>query len=333
MARLAAADRAGLPDTAFAYVDSRGRRMLPIHDAAHVRNALARFGQVVFEDDRARDKARTRLLNAARKHRIVPVGFIASQLRSERALGAVGGAVALPTGFVTLLMTDVEGSTSLLRRLGDSYGELIADVRALLSDAVREAGGVVVDSRADDFFAAFDTPHDGLEAVLAIQRGLSLREWPGGVAVRVRAGLHSGYPTVSRGSYIGLAVHTTARICAVAYGGQVLVSGDARLAARESAPPDVRFRSLGEFTLRGLPAAVPLYQLTARGLQTRFPPLPSPPPPAHAGRTGPPHGHPPACGTRMRPWAARQTGLCLAGHPRLSGVRAPVHRGSLRRLW
>lgn len=274
MARLGASARAGLPDTAFAYVDSRGRRRLPIHDAAHVRNALARFGQVEFEDDGSRDKARTRLLNAAKKHRIVPVGFIASQLRSERALGALGGAVTLPTGFVTLLMTDVEGSTSLLRRLGDGYGELIAGVRKLLSDAVEQAGGVVVDSRADDFFAAFETPHDGLEAVLSIQRGLPARSWPGGVDVRVRAGIHSGYPTISRGSYIGLAVHTTARVCAVAHGGQVLVSGDARLAARESAPAGVRFRSLGEVRLRGLPAPVPLYQLGARGLPTRFPPLP-----------------------------------------------------------
>lgn len=274
MARLGAAARADLPDTAFAYVDSRGRRMLPIHDAAHVRNALARFGQVAFEDDGSRDKARTRLLNAARKHRIVPVGFVASQLRSERALGALGGAVVLPSGFVTLLMTDVEGSTSLLRRLGDGYGELIAGVRKLLSDAVGATGGVVVDSRADDFFAAFDTPHDGLEAVIAIQRGLVGHAWPGGVAVRVRAGLHSGYPTISRGSYIGLAVHTTARICAIAHGGQVLVSGDARLAARESAPAGVRFRALGDVKLRGLPAPVPLYQLGARGLPARFPPLP-----------------------------------------------------------
>ena len=274
MARLGAADRAGLPDTAFAYVDSRGRRLLPIHDAAHVRNALARFGQVAFEDDKSRDRARTRLLNAARKHRIVPVGFIASQLRSERALGALGGAVELPSGFVTLLMTDVEGSTSLLRRLGDGYGELIAGVRKVLSEAVAAAGGVVVDSRADDFFAAFETPNDGLEAVIAIQHGLRSQSWPGGVEVRVRAGMHSGYPTISRGSYIGLAVHTTARICAVAHGGQILVSGDARLAARESAPAGVRFRALGDFKLRGLPAPVPLYQLGARGLPTRFPPLP-----------------------------------------------------------
>ena len=87
VARLGATERAGLPDRAFAYVDSRGRRRLPIHDPAHVRNALSRFGQVAFEDEAARDRARTRLLQAAKKYKIVPVGFIAGQLQSERALG------------------------------------------------------------------------------------------------------------------------------------------------------------------------------------------------------------------------------------------------------
>ena len=87
VARLESSERTDLPDRAFAYVDSRGRRRLPIHDAAHVRNALARFNQVHFEDDAARDRARQRLLNAAKKHGIVPLGFIASQLDSERAFG------------------------------------------------------------------------------------------------------------------------------------------------------------------------------------------------------------------------------------------------------
>ncbi|HEU4840146.1 MAG TPA: DUF6582 domain-containing protein, partial [Ilumatobacteraceae bacterium] len=85
MARLGQIERSSLPDRAFADVDSLGRRRLPIHDAAHVRNALARFGQVTFESDAARERARRRLLNAAKRFRIVPVGFIAGQLQSERA--------------------------------------------------------------------------------------------------------------------------------------------------------------------------------------------------------------------------------------------------------
>lgn len=273
MARLDAADRATLPDTAFAYVDSRGRRRLPIHDASHVRNALARFNQVAFEDEAARDRARTRLLKAARKYRIVPVGFIAAQLRSERARSALGDPAPLPSGFVTLLMTDVEGSTALLQRLGERYGKLLDRTRALLTDAVSAAGGLVVDWRADDFFAAFETPRAGLEAAVAIQRSLRERSRADDLRVRVRAGIHSGYPTLRGAAYIGLAVHTTARVCGIAQGGQILVSGDARLAARESAPDGVRFRSLGDFRLRGLPDPVALYQVVVRGLPTSFPPL------------------------------------------------------------
>src|SRR5438128_6599585 len=82
--------RAELPDSAFAYIDSRGRRRLPINDEAHVRNALARFNQVAFEDDAARERARKRLLNAAKKYGIVPVGFITGQLRSERTHATAG---------------------------------------------------------------------------------------------------------------------------------------------------------------------------------------------------------------------------------------------------
>ena len=273
MARLDAADRATLPDTAFAYVDSRGRRRLPIHDASHVRNALARFNQVAFEDEAARDRARTRLLKAARKYRIVPVGFIAAQLRSERARSALSDPAPLPSGFVTLLMTDVEGSTALVQRLGDGYGKLIDGTRALLTDAVSATGGLVVDWRADDFFAAFETPRAGLEAAVAIQRSLRERSRADDLRVRVRAGIHSGYPTLRGAAYIGLAVHTTARVCGIAQGGQILVSGDARLAARESAPDGVRFRSLGDFRLRGLPDPVALYPVVVRGLPTSFPPL------------------------------------------------------------
>src|SRR5688572_2597479 len=109
MAQLGSAERARLPDSAFAYVDSHGRRRLPIHDAGHVRNALARFNQVAFEDDAARDRARKRLLNAARKFKIVPVGFITNQLRSERDRGrAADEPIRLPSGFVTMLLTDIE---------------------------------------------------------------------------------------------------------------------------------------------------------------------------------------------------------------------------------
>src|SRR5919107_4521526 len=118
MARLGARERAQLPDSAFAYIDSSGKRRLPIHDAAHVRNALARFGQVAFEDEAARDRARNRLLRAAKKHGIMPVGFISAQLQPR---------LRLPTGNITFLLADIEGSTELLMRLGDGYATLLAD--------------------------------------------------------------------------------------------------------------------------------------------------------------------------------------------------------------
>src|SRR2546426_8087338 len=90
MPRLKTSKRSRLPDRAFAYIDSRGRRRLPVHDKAHVRNALARFNQVAFEDDAARERARKRLLSAAKKYGIVPIGFMTGQLRSQMSEAAAG---------------------------------------------------------------------------------------------------------------------------------------------------------------------------------------------------------------------------------------------------
>src|SRR5215204_7561195 len=140
MPPLRAKERAQLPDSAFAYIDSSGKRRLPIHDPAHVRNALARFGQVAFEDDAARDRARSRLLRAAKKHGIMPIGFINAQLEPQRKL---------PRGQVTFLLTDIERSTELLGRLGDRYAPLLADVRRLVRAAVRQAGETEVSARGD----------------------------------------------------------------------------------------------------------------------------------------------------------------------------------------
>jgi class 3 adenylate cyclase len=273
MATLKASERARLPDRAFAYVDSRGQRRLPIHDAAHVRNALARFEQVRFEDDGARDRARKRLLNAARRFGIVPVGFIDGQLQAERTLGGSTDPAKLPTGFVTFLLTDIEGSTALLNRLRDGYGSLLDQVRGIIRTAVRAAGGRVVDARADECFAVFDRATAGVEAGVAIQRTLSEHRWPRGLEVRVRAGIHSGRPNLTPTGYIGLSVHTVARVGSVAHGGQIVVSGQTKAATKDAPPAGVRFRSLGRHRLPGLNQAVALYQLEADGLLTEFPPL------------------------------------------------------------
>jgi class 3 adenylate cyclase len=278
MARLKPRKRAHLPDRAFAYVDERGRRRLPIHDKAHVRNALARFNQVHFESDAARERARTRLLNAAKKFRIVPVGFITGQLRSERRYAEAEikatavEAASLPTGFVTLLMSDIEGSTLLLRRLGDRYGTLLNELRGVLRAAVARAKGREIDARADEFFAVFERAGAAVETAVTVQRELGTRTWPDGVDVKVRLGIHSGEPTLTDVGYIGLAVHTTARVCAAAHGGQIVVSAATRAAIATAPPAGVRFRNLGRHRLQGLPDPEPLFQVQARGLRATFPP-------------------------------------------------------------
>jgi class 3 adenylate cyclase len=383
MSRLKPRKRARLPDRAFAYIDSRGRRRLPIHDKAHVRNALARFNQVAFEDDDARERARKRLLNAAKRYRIVPVGFITGQLRSEQRHATAGrlvielgrnaapgelesrlrtvlrdptlavlhwsdaagayldargkpvslpaeesrrgvtylerhgrpmtalvhdprvlkdadltstvldavrfvvekdrlrgrieatsiDAARLPTGFVTLLMTDIEASTVLLQRIGDRYGRLLNDVRGVLRAALSRANGREIDARADECFAVFETPAAAIEAAVAVQRQLGKLALGSsdGVDVRVRVGIHSGRPTLTDVGYIGLAVHTAARVCSVAHGGQVIVSAATRAAVAASTPSGVRFRSLGRHRLAGLPEPEMLFQVLAHGLRATFP--------------------------------------------------------------
>jgi class 3 adenylate cyclase len=264
MASLGAKERAQLPDSAFAYIDSRGRRRLPIHDAPHVRNALARFGQVAFEDEDARDRARTRLLRAAQKHGIMPIGFVSAQLRPQRKL---------PKGHVTFLLTDLEGSTELLGRLDDQYAPLLADVRRLVRGAVRRAGGREVDARADDLFAVFEQAPAALEAALAIQRAMRAGPWPQGIDLRLRIGLHRGRPALTDTGYVGLAVHAAARICFSAHGGQIVLSSAVGAAVVESLPDGVSLESLGAWRFRGLPEPVDLFQVDTDDLLSDFPPL------------------------------------------------------------
>ena len=273
MPRLDPKERAGLPDRAFAYIDSTGKRRLPIHDPAHVRNALVRFGQVSFEDESTRDRARMRLLNAAKKFKIVPVGFIAGQLQSERALGERAGPVVLPSGFVTMLMTDIEGSTELVHHLGARYREVIDEVWSIMRRGVTDAGGYEVEARADEFFAVFESPRCAVDAAVAVQRDLLGRSWVDDLAVRVRVGIHSGYPTSTEDNYIGTDVNLASRITAVGHGGQVVVSANTREGVQASAPAGVRFNALGAHKLRGLPEPVALFQVAAKGLPSRFPPL------------------------------------------------------------
>jgi class 3 adenylate cyclase len=274
MAKLTAGERAKLPDSAFAYVDSTGKRRLPINDESHVRNALARFEQVKFDDATTRERARTRLLNAAKRYGIVPVGFITGQLESERKAGARTPIDDLPSGVVTLLFTDIEGSTGLLNELGDRYEDVLEAVRALIRRAVEQTGGREVEVRADEYFAVFEVVDPALRAALSLQRALGGHGWPEGSVVRVRAGIHTGDITMTRGGYIGLPVNATSRLCAAGHGGQILVSRESRRAAANGPGADgIGFLSLGKHQLRGLPEAEEIFQLEADGLITGFPPL------------------------------------------------------------
>ena len=180
-------------------------------------------------------------------------------------------AATLPTGFVTFLLTDIEGSTALLRKLGDGYAQLLKDVRGIIRNAVLQAGGREVDVRADEFFAVFELVAAAIEAALAVQRTMSQRTWPRDLDVRVRAGIHSGRPTLTDAGYIGLSVHTAARVCSVAHGGQIVVSGETKTAVEGSLPAGVNLRSLGRHRLPGLTRAEALFQVKADGLRADFP--------------------------------------------------------------
>jgi len=264
---LSATARARLPDSAFAYIDSQGRRRLPINDVSHVRNALARFDQVDFEDDAARERARERLLRAAKKHGIVPLGFFDGQLRKARGANVR----SLPRGTVTFLLTDIEGSTKLLERLGDDYAGLLRDVRAVIRASVRTASGYEVDARADEFFAVFRRSTHALDAALAIQRALREKAWPQKAEVRVRIGMHTGRPTLTDTGYVGIAVHIAARVCWASHGGQILLSSAARDSFAERLAEGITLRSLGRFSLHGVAEPEALWQVDAADLRAKFP--------------------------------------------------------------
>src|ERR687886_1878324 len=130
---------------------------------------------------------------------------------------------ALPSGTVTLLFTDIEGSTRLLQALGgERYAAVLADHQRLLRVAFQQHGGREVDTQGDSFFVAFSRAGDAVQAAVAAQRALAAHPWPEGGAVRVRMGLHTGEPTGTGGRYVGLAVHRAARVGAAGHGGQVL---------------------------------------------------------------------------------------------------------------
>ncbi|HEY0416544.1 MAG TPA: tetratricopeptide repeat protein [Gaiellaceae bacterium] len=177
--------------------------------------------------------------------------------------------VPQPTGTVTLVFTDVEGSTRLLERLGaDRYAAVLEEHRRLLRVAFARRNGYEVGTEGDSFFVAFARAEDAVAAVDEGQRALVGVAWPEGAAVQVRMGVHTGQPLAVDGNYVGMDVHRAARVMAAAHGGQVLVSETTALLL-----DGVALRDLGLHRLKDLLEPIRLYQLEMEGLPGEFPPL------------------------------------------------------------
>ena len=146
---------------------------------------------------------------------------------------------SLPEGTVTFLFTDVEGSTSLVKKLGEAYAQVLALQRQILRTAFESCQGREVDTQGDAFFVAFAHAGQAIAAAIQAQQSLAAQAWPEGLEVRVRMGLHTGEPIVERTGYVGMDVHRAARIAAAGHGGQVLLSQTARDLVYQDLPPGV----------------------------------------------------------------------------------------------
>ena len=179
----------------------------------------------------------------------------------------------LPSGTVTLLFTDIEGSTRLLARLRERYGDVLGEHRRLLRVVFADNGGREVDAQGDGFFVVFSRAKDALATAIDGERAIWGHEWPDGVELKVRMGLHTGEPSLGDEGYHGLVVHQASRVCAAAHGGQVLVSNATRELIEDELPAGVELRDLGEHRLKDLVRPMRLFQLDVEGLPGEFPPL------------------------------------------------------------
>ena len=179
----------------------------------------------------------------------------------------------LPTGTVTFMFTDIEGSTRLLRRLGDAYVEANDRHLAILRTAISDAGGTVVRTEGDAFFAAFPTAPAAVEAAVAAQRALASESWPEGATVAVRMGLHTGEGSLGGDDYVGIDVVRAARIADAGHSGQVLVSESTAALVAKDLPEGVRLRELGPHELKDLASPEEIADLVIKGLPQDFPPL------------------------------------------------------------
>jgi predicted ATPase/class 3 adenylate cyclase len=175
---------------------------------------------------------------------------------------------------LTVLFTDIEGSTALLRRLGEgAYAHVLADHHSIIRSCLAANEGEEVDTQGDAFFAVFSSPKACAAAVTQMQQALEAHRWPAGERVRVRMGVHTGEAARSATGLVGLDVHRAARVAAVAYGGQVLLSETAAALVRDALPPGAAVRDLGAHRLKDLGRPEQIFQLGVAGLPAEFPPL------------------------------------------------------------
>jgi len=180
---------------------------------------------------------------------------------------------ALPAGTVTLVFTDIEGSTTLLQRLGDGYQQVLQDHHHLVREAIRLGGGYEIQTAGDAFFVVFERARDAVTSAVAAQQALLQHPWPEGISVHVRMGLHTGEPTPSPDGYVGLDVNRAARISGAAWGGQIVVSRTTRALIEHDMPDGVSLRDLGYHRLKDLEHPEHLYQALHPILPAQFPPV------------------------------------------------------------
>jgi predicted ATPase/class 3 adenylate cyclase len=179
----------------------------------------------------------------------------------------------LPTGTVTFLFTDIEGSTRLLQRLGDAYRAVQNDHARILRRAIDEGGGVAIRTEGDSFFAVFADHAAAVRAAVLAQRALAAHQWPHGTPLRVRMGLHTGRGELGGDDYLGIDVNRAARIAAAGHGGQVLLSQATLSLIEHDLPHGVTPRELGKHHLKDLDHPVQIHDLVIEGLPSDFPPL------------------------------------------------------------
>jgi WD40 repeat protein/class 3 adenylate cyclase len=181
----------------------------------------------------------------------------------------------LPSGTLTFLFTDIEGSTRLLRQLRDRYSAVLADHRRILRAAFQRYGGEEIGTEGDSFFVVFRRARDAVAAAAEGQRALAAYEWPDDAPIRVRMGMNTGEPSIDEdGSYVGLGVHLAARIASAGHGGQVLLSqATCALLHADEAQLDVDVSDLGEHWLKDFERPERIFQLVGDGLPSTFPAL------------------------------------------------------------